>query len=307
MKSRHANGLLLLASCSWGIGNVAQKSILQHMGVFTATGIASLVAALLILPFFKTEIKAAVKNHQMDWLQVLLIAAFFIAATTAMQLSFAGTSVTNASFIVNTCAVMTPIVCKVLFHERPADNVWPAGLLSLAGIWMIGGCTFTENAWGDWVGLLAAALYSIWMPLMGRFVVRHGHPGFLTFVQFVSCGLACSAIGLVIEVTPMTSIIDALPEIITLGVFAKCIAYLLLAVAQQHTSTSTTAIICSAEAIFSTIFAQLILGESMSPTSFVGTILIAAGIVLVQFPMRLKHRQTKIVMVASIPEDIGAQ
>ena len=237
----------------------------------------------------------------------MLIVGVFIAATTTMQLSFAGTSVTNASFIVNTCAVMTPFVCKFLFSERPADNVWLAALLSLAGIWMIGGCAFTEIAWGDWVGLLAAALYSLWMPLVGRFVVRHGLPGFLTFVQFISCGLVCTAIGLVIEVTPATSIIDALPEIIILGVFAKGIAYLLIAVAQQHTSASNTAIICSAEAIFSTIFAQLILGERMSPISLAGAFLIAAGIVLVQFPMQFRRRQTKIVMINAIPKEINAQ
>jgi drug/metabolite transporter (DMT)-like permease len=307
MKSRYANGLLLLASCSWGIGNVAQKSILEHLGVFTATGIATLVAAVLIFPFFKVEIITAVKCRQIAWPQVLLIAAFFILATTTMQLSFAGTSVTNASFIVNTCAVMTPMVCKFLFRERLAKNILPAGILGLAGIWMIGGCTFTHNAWGDWVGLLAAALYSIWMPLMGRYVVRHGHPGFLTFVQFVCCGLACTAIGFVVEITPMGSFIAALPEIIILGVFAKCIAYLLLAIAQQHTSASTTAIICSAESIFSTIFAQLVLNERMSLTSIAGTTLIAAGIIIVQLPKRLNSRQPKSINISSISKELDAR
>ena len=259
MKSRHANGLLLLASFSWGAGNVTQKTILQDLGVFTATGTASLMAAFLILLFYKSEITAAIRSSQIDWRQVMLIVGVFIAATTTMQLSFAGTSVTNASFIVNTCAVMTPFVCKFLFSERPADNVWPAALLSLAGIWKIGGCAFTEIAWGDWVGLLAAALYSLWMPLVGRFVVRHGLPGFLTFVQFISCGLVCTAIGLVIEVTPATSIIDALPEIIILGVFAKCIAYLLIAAAQQHTTASTPSLISRPDALFRTMFPQLTL------------------------------------------------
>jgi drug/metabolite transporter (DMT)-like permease len=307
MKSRYANGLLLLASCSWGIGNVAQKSILEHIGVFTATGIATLVAAVLIFPFFRLEIMSAVRCRQIAWPQVLMIAAFFILATTTMQLSFAGTSVTNASFIANTCAVMTPLVCKFLFRERLAENIWPAGALGLAGIWLIGGCTFSGISWGDWVGLSAAALYSIWMPLMGRYVVRNGHPGFLTFVQFVCCGLTCTAIGIVMEITPMASIVAALPEIIILGVFAKCIAYLLLAIAQQHTSTSTTAIICSAEAIFSTIFAQLVLDERMSINCLAGTALIAAGIVIVQLPRRLTNSKPKSLNISSISKEIDAR
>jgi drug/metabolite transporter (DMT)-like permease len=282
MKPIYAHGLLLLAAASWGLGNVAQKTILEDLGVLTATGLATLLAAAFLSPALLAENVTKSDQPTLNYRATLVIAMLFTLATSGMHLSFAGTSVTNATFIVNICAVLTPFAGWLLYRELPPFRVWPAGLLTLVGIGAIGGGNFTALAWGDWVGLATAVIFSIWLPMVGRHVTKTGRAVHLTLVQFIFCGAVCTTIGLATEPFSWQALENAVPELVMMGIFAKFIAYFLLAIAQKHTPASSAAIVSSAEAIFSALFAYIFLNEAMPPHIIWGAALIIAAIVLVQ-------------------------
>jgi drug/metabolite transporter (DMT)-like permease len=282
MNPIHAHGLLLLAAFFWGSGNVAQKTVLEHIGPFTAAGVTCLIGACIISPLAFRKARKW-QGHGMV-LQLASIVIVFACAIVAMQIGYGGTTVTNAGFLVNTSAAMTPMAAWIILREKPILLVWPAVALTLSGAWLMGGGVISQVTWGDGVVLLAAALFAVWTPLVCGFLNAHGNPGLLTLLQFLFCGTACLAIGLFSEPLSLHNLYLALPELIIIGVLSKGLAYFLMAAAQQHSSASVTAIIVSTEAVFGALFASYLLGERMTSMGVTGAMLIIAGIVVIQCP-----------------------
>jgi drug/metabolite transporter (DMT)-like permease len=283
MTPLRANALLVLAALFWGCGNVAQKTVLDHIGPFMTTGLTALLGALILLPLVHRESKRCKPGKRPEPRDLVIAGLVFTAAVSTLQIAYGGTSVTNAGFLVNTCAAMTPLAAWLILRETPAIMLGPAIALVAAGAWFMGGYAMTAFAWGDAVCILSAALFAVSVPLVGRFVLLYGRPTYLTCVQFAICGVVCTCIGLAIETTSLGALRAALPEIILIGVVAKGLAYLSMAVAQQSTRASTAAIIVSAEAVFGAIAANLVLGEVMTGPTILGGGLILSSIVVVHF------------------------
>ena len=199
-----------------------------------------------------------------------------------MQIGYGGTSVSNAGFLVNTCTVITPLAAWFVLRERPSAAVLPSIALVLAGVWLMGGASFTALTWGDGVCILSAVLFAISIAFNSRFVLRYGFPARLTITQFLFTGGLCFALSTVFESNSRAAILAAWPELLMLGVISKGIPYFLMAFAQQHTTASATAIIASAEGIFGAVCAAIFLGESMPALAVAGAALILFSIALLQ-------------------------
>ncbi|MCF6113322.1 EamA family transporter [Mesorhizobium muleiense] len=55
MSKVQANCLLLLAAAFWGFGNVAQKTVLDHLDPLSAVGMRCLIAGLMAAPLTGLE------------------------------------------------------------------------------------------------------------------------------------------------------------------------------------------------------------------------------------------------------------
>jgi drug/metabolite transporter (DMT)-like permease len=107
MTQLRAHGLLILAACLWGLGNVAQKTVLTHVGPLMATGLTSLLAAFVLAPIMLRELRSTRTIPPLG--ETLLVSIVFMLALLTLQIGFSGTTVTNAGFLINTCIVMTPL------------------------------------------------------------------------------------------------------------------------------------------------------------------------------------------------------
>jgi drug/metabolite transporter (DMT)-like permease len=274
-----ANGLLVIAAFLWGAGNVAQKTVLEHIGPLTAVGCRCLIAALVLAPFFARFDHKPITG---EFKSALYVIVTFAIAVTLYQISAGLTSVTNAGFLVNISIVTTPVAGWLLLRQKPEIIVWPAGFFALVGAYMMSGGLASRFNFGDALAMAAAVLFSFWMIFLGRFVTLHGQAGLITLVQFFVTGLLCLTFGLLIEPVSFASLNSALPELIILGVASTAIGYLFQAIAQTRTSASEASIIVSGEAIFGAIFAFALLGETLSNQGLIGALLIICGIGLVQ-------------------------
>jgi drug/metabolite transporter (DMT)-like permease len=284
MSRLQANFVLLFAALIWGAGNVAQKTVLDDIGPFTATAFRGFLAALVVLPWAIAEWRRTAPFGAAERRLTLSVAGFFALALTLSQIGFGGTSVTNASFLLNTTTVLTPLLVWLIYRHVPRRLLWPAIALTLTGIWLLGGGSMGAIRWGDGVCLLAAAAYSIWIVQIGELVQRTGRPISVAAIQFAAAGLAAGMIGLSVEPITVTGLAGAAPELILLGIFSTGIAFLLAAIAQQHTSPTEAAILMSAEGLFGALGGAVLLGERMDASMAFGAVLIMAGILLVQLP-----------------------
>jgi drug/metabolite transporter (DMT)-like permease len=282
MSQLKASLLLLLAALFWGGGNVAQKTVLEDLGPLTTVGLRCLIGALVILPFVLRNRHRVSTFSRRAWRQAVIAVTLFALAIGSQQAAYAGTSVTNASFLITTTIVITPFMAWLMMRERPAAILWPAAALTLIGTFLLGGAAFGSLSWGDLCCLVSAAFYSAWMVVLGRLVTETGCPSFITLAHFVLAGVFCLAVGLASEPAGLGSVGNAIPELLFLGVFSTGLAYGFQVLAQQHTSASVAALILGAESVFGALGGALLLGEALTLTTGIGAGLIMAAILLVQ-------------------------
>jgi drug/metabolite transporter (DMT)-like permease len=284
MTRTSANLVLLLAALFWGAGNVAQQTVLAHIGPLAATGFKSLIAAIVILPYCVTRARPVEPLGAKGVARGLAVILSFAAASTLMQIAYGLTSVTNAGFLVNTSTVLTPIFAWLLLGHRVGAIIGFAALATFSGALLMSGGHLGALGAGDILCLASAAAYALWMVFLAEFVTHHGRAGALTLAQFGATALICLPWSVATEAPALAAITAALPELLFIGVVSTAAGYLLQAIAQSHTSASEAAVIVSAEAIFGAMGAWLLLGETLDGARALGALLIIGGILLVQMP-----------------------
>jgi drug/metabolite transporter (DMT)-like permease len=279
-----ANSMLMLAAMFWGVGNVSQKTVLLDLGPLLTIGLRCLIALAVIAPLLRRERRSAQPMKRQEWQAIVTVSAFFTLAVAFLQTAYGGTSVTNASFLVNTTVVFTPLLGWLLAGDRPAWFAWPAIAMALGG-----GLLMSDGwhglGWGDALCLVAAMLYSVWMVLLGQVSRSADRPLTVAAIQFACAGVAGTAAGLAAEPVSFDALASAAPELLFLGVCSTGAAYTLQTVAQKAAPATDAAIITSGESIFGAVTAAALLGERMTATAGVGAALILAAIVLVQLPL----------------------
>ena len=278
-----ANALLCLAALLWGTGNVAQKTVLDDLGPFTTVGLRCSIGLAVIAPLVHREASRSKPLSLPGWLAVGKASVFFCLALSAQQIGFGGTSVTNASFLVNTTVVITPILAWSILRERPDAVAWPCVAMVLVGVLMMGGA-WSGLGWGDACCLLSAALYSMWIVLVAEACRLQDRPFTLAACQFGLGAIVGIAVGVCSERCSLAGLGAAAPELLVLGVLSTGAAFTLQAVAQRATPTTDAAIVMSAESIFGALAAALVLGERLTIVAGLGAALILAAILLVQLP-----------------------
>jgi drug/metabolite transporter (DMT)-like permease len=282
-----ANGLLLLSGLLWGMGGVAQQTILADIGPITTVGLKCIIAAAVLYPVLRWSGAAPLHLDVPAKRLAALTVITFVAALFLFQLGIGYTTVTNASFLVNTGSVMTPFVAWFLLLARPDSMIWPAAAVTMLGTALMSGGMLHGLNIGDVICLLSAFFYSIWMVLLGVFVSKHGHALRISCWQFTIAAVICAPAGVVFETITLQGLRSALPELLILGLLSTSLAYLIQAMAQVHTSAAEAAIIVSSEAIFAAIGALILLGEVPTSLGIIGAFSIMAGILMIECPAHL--------------------
>ena len=276
-----ANGVTLMAAMFWGLGNVMQKTVLDRLDGFAVTGITAIIGAVVVAPFAVKEARQCLPALKGSLGLLVKASVLFSMAATLMQFGYGQTSVTNAGFLVNTAAVITPVVVWVFFGERQPLWLWGASLCALAGVFLMAGGRWAGFSFGDLLCLAAALCFAVWTVAVGLYVTRYRRPVLLTIVQLAVCGILCLGLGSLTYGMPTTAALAAaLPEIIFLGVISKGLAYVLIAVAQQHVSATGVSILVSAEAVFGAALASVFLGETLGPVRAAGAFCIITGVII---------------------------
>ncbi|WP_029059053.1 DMT family transporter [Stappia stellulata] len=279
-----ANLLLLLAALIWGSAFVAQSTAMRDLGPLTFTGLRFLIAALVVAPFAIHEGKrrAAAPLGAGRLVRFTGLGLVFFAAIALQQTGLVQTTVTNAGFLTAVYVVLTPILGLLAFGERPHAVVWPAALVTLAGIWLLGGGGVERLNTGDILMIVCAFFWALHVCLLGGLAASSGRPLALSAWQFAVVGVVALVPGLALEPVSLPAIAAAGPELIYTSVFSGGLAYTLQTIGQRWTRSGDAAILLSSEALFGALFGALLLGERLSPAGLVGCLLIFSSIVAVQ-------------------------
>lgn len=293
MNRATANLMLLVTGAIWGMGFVAQSTAMDAIGPILFTGVRFLAAGVVVLPL---AIREARKLDQpllprgRQWLDYAILGTLIFSSLGTQQIGLLTTSVTNSGFLTGLYVVITPFVGIALFRLWPHPVVWPAGAMSLAGIWLLSGGDVAGLSRGDAWTILCALLWACHVQVVGR-VVRGGRPFRLACLQFFICAALGFAIAPLVEPVGWQMIVGATPEILFAGILSGGVAFTLQAVAQRHTTAPQAAIFMSSEALFAALFGALLLGDRLGPAGLAGCGLIFAAMLTVELvPMIRRPR-----------------
>lgn len=287
-----ANTLLLLAAAIWGSAFVAQSTAMDSMGPLAFTGVRFLIAAAVVAPFAYREHRryTDVPLSARHIGSFVLIGLVFFFAIAIQQVGIVVTSVTNAAFLTSVYVVIVPVLSFLVFRERLHPVSIPAALVTLFGIWLLGGAGLDDLNWGDGAMLICAVFWALHVGLIGRVGTSSGRPLALSTAQFLMVGVIGLALGFVFEDVSLSAIRGAGFELFYTAVVSGGLAFTLQVVAQRWTRASDAAILLSSEALFGALFGALLLGERLDGLGLAGCALIFLAILTVQLVPMLTRR-----------------
>lgn len=285
MTRRLANTLLLAAAAIWGLGFIAQSTAMDAMAPIVFTGLRFLTAAFALLPLALWEIRrmpVVARPQARQIASFALAGSILFLAMAFQQAGLVTTTVTNSGFLTGTYVLIVPVLAIIILRQHPHPIVWPCAAGVLAGIYLLSGGQLSGLNRGDMLTLICAVFWAFHVLAIGVLAGRNQALFTLAFVQFLTCGLLGTAIGLSLEGTTATAVANALPEILFAGAISGGVAFTIQIFAQKHTTASQAAIFLSTEALFAALFGALFLAERLSLMGAIGCGLIFASILAVQ-------------------------
>ncbi|MGN0478758.1 MAG: DMT family transporter [Hominenteromicrobium sp.] len=290
--------LLTLTALIWGTAFVAQSLGMDHLGPFTFNGVRNFIAALALLPiiFFlrrrqnpAAQSGAAGHYRKTLWIGGVLCGAALALASSLQQIGIQFTTAGKAGFLTALYIVVVPLL-GLFFRKRVALPIWISVAIAAAGTYLL---SVKENftiGTGDLFVILCAVAFSVHILLVDRFSPLVSGVE-LSCIQFLTCGVLCTAAAFIAEQPSWNDIVLSLGPILYTGLMSSGVGYTLQIIGQKDTPPAVASLIMSLESVFAAISGWLILGESMTPKEALGCALVFAAVILAQLPIpeRKKH------------------
>lgn len=205
----------------------------------------------------------------------LLFAVFYFLIVGVID-----TSASTAGFLASTTVVIVPIIRATWTRKLPDLKTIIAIFIVLLGVFLLTGADLSQLNFGAVMCLASAALYAIYIILSKCFVEK---------VDAMSLGIwqlgfssLYALVGTLLFETPVLPHTGKVWMAI-LGLALVCSAYgwVMQTVVQSYISAEFTSIMFSLEPIFTAIFAFLFFGERLAGLSYLGTLLIFLGVLIV--------------------------
>lgn len=289
VRQYRAYGVLLAVAAIWGGGFVAGKITLTGTTplpilVWRFSASALLCGVLFWKKLSQTPKKTAVCGALIGVLHALAL---------GVQLSgLRYTTPAKQSFLCATYVVITPWLSWLISRNRPGLRAVAGGIAAIAGVGLI--ClegSFGVNR-GDLLSLGFAALFTLQLVLVGKYVGKDMDSTQLTFFQFLSAALlsltACLVRGESLRITGG----EALAGMVYLAVINTCLCFLMQHWAQRYADDSVAALILSLESVFGFLFSVLYYREPVTARLVLGGTLCFAAVLLNTAPVRQRAPQT---------------
>lgn len=267
---------LLLATLLWGIGFVVIKVCMNYMNPYTFLAMRFIVGFAAVMLVYRKRAKdwntGYIKN---GWLTSVLLCI-------SMFLQIAGckyTSVGKNAFLSAIYVVLIPIICYVLYRERLRKSVIAAAVICMCGIAVMSlSNDFSINI-GDILSLFSGIAYAFYFIMIDRNKKWADpvllHMTMLGMGTIISIFIA-SACGNMPKQLNIVWILGVLYG----GIFGVMVGFLLQIQGQQSVSPSIAGIVLALESVFGTIFAVILLHETLTLRVFLGAVMIFISIII---------------------------
>jgi len=275
-----AHGLLLLTAAIWGMGFVAQRAGMRHLGPFAYNAARFALGAAALEIVLRSQNRPAPRaSRAVSWHGWALGALLFTAASL-QQAGLVFTTAGKAGFITGLYVVWVPLLSALAGRNVRGAVWWGAGL-AVAGLYLLSATAAWRIEKGDALVLLSAWFWALHVLMVDGFVEGHDSLRLAARQFWVVAALSAGAAWLG-ENPSWAGLKAAIPAVLYGGLISVGIGYTLQVVAQRHAEPGLAAIILSLEAVFALLGGVVLLGERLTLRGGIGATLMLAGMALAQ-------------------------
>lgn len=285
MKNTKGSLILLLTAFIWGTAFVAQSVGMDHIEPFTFNCIRNFVGAAALLPVILVMGKMKKEKVEEDkkalWIGGIACGVILAVASTLQQIGIQYTTSGKAGFITALYIIFVPLF-SMFTKKKPKPTIWISVLLAVIGMYLL--CvkeSVTINQ-GDIYIFFCAIAFTFHIIVIDRFSPKVDGVK-MSCIQFLVCGLICLVLTILFDTPTIEGVKLAVLPILYTGVMSSGVAYTLQIVGQKYTSPALATLVMSLESVFAALAGWVLLGQGMSPSEIIGSILMFCGILIAQF------------------------
>ncbi|MGL5287031.1 MAG: DMT family transporter [Aeromonas sp.] len=282
-----SNLMLLMAAAIWGMGFVAQRLGMDHMGPYTFNGLRFLLGALSLLPlifWLRRRSAPTPAGERSELLRGGLWAGLILfTAASLQQVGLLYTTAAKAGFITGFYIILVPLLGLLLRHKT-GTNTWVGAAIALAGLYLLSVTeSFTMNI-GDLLQVAGALFWAIHLLVLDHYSSRVA-PIKLAATQFVVCGALSLCVAFMLEIPTVAGAVAGWQALLYAGLISVGVGYTLQVLGQRNAHPAHAAIILSLETVFAAIGGVLLLGEHLDSRGMLGSALMLAGMLISQLKL----------------------
>lgn len=278
MIQKHAKLFSATVPLAWGMSYLFMALGASEIPAIELVALRCGLAFLALVLIFNRHLKKTFSWKLMGYSAfagTLLFAVFYFLIVGVID-----TSASTAGFLASTTVVIVPIIRATWTRKLPDLKTIIAIFIVLLGLFLLTGADLSQLNFGAVMCLASAALYAIYIILSKCFVEK---------IDAMSLGIwqlgfssLYALVGTLLFETPVLPHTGKVWMAI-LGLALVCSAYgwVMQTVVQSYISAEFTSIMFSLEPIFTAIFAFLFFGERLAGLSYLGTLLIFLGVLIV--------------------------
>lgn len=237
---------------------------------------------------------------------LLGVILFGVYALQTVGLLF--TSAVNASLLTSSYVVFIPVLAWPLIRERPHLMSVIGVICCLLGSLVLAGNGQTSMALGDGMIIFSAVLIAAHIIAIQTWT-KQFNPYLLTSIQIVILGGVAGVVGSFQgeKLYPLPSVPEFWIPLVTASIVITAFCFLVQATMQRHTTATMSGMIYSTEGFWGALWACWIGGESLIGSTYLGGLIMFAGIALAQYSFvrgRMKRKSgftlIELMIVVSI-------
>jgi drug/metabolite transporter (DMT)-like permease len=270
----------------WGATFVLVKSALANVSTILFLALRFGLATVVLAIWFAGRRSRV----SLRWNQVAAgaVAGSFLFGGYAFQtLGLRLTSPSQCAFITGLTSVMVPLLGSLVYRNRPRISEVAGVAIAVAGLGLmtLQGAISSINP-GDLLTLAGTACYAAHIVSLGHFSETMSFE-VLSVSQIGAAGIWALVLFPCVETPHVLWRPAVVWAILITGFFCTGLAFTVQAWAQQHTTSTRTALIYMLEPVFAWMTSFFVMGEGLSARAAAGAVLILGGVLVVELkPLR---------------------
>ncbi len=282
-----AEAFLFLATFFWGttfvITKLAVADVPPMLYLAMRFGLATVIFALALgRKIFPVKRETLVASF---W-----VAFWYFLGFLAQTVGLKFTTASKSAFITGAYVLFVPLLQAMLKRQSPPLQIWIAAVLSFIGLYLLSieseSLFETNFNVGDWLTLLCAVSYGIYIILVDRLTTKKSlddepHlPIKLAFVQVLFCAVASLVSSVTFEAPTVSADTIFYLLLLYISIFPTIVSTTLQVSFQKDTTPARAAIIFMCEAVISAALAAVFLKESLGTVALIGAGVMLIGLVM---------------------------